>query len=60
MTRTIVLTLTMPTNPPPPEPGGFQRLRRLLKALIRSYGLRCVDIAETKPNEQTAAPESEP
>ncbi len=45
--RTITLTLILP-NGPPTEPSGWQRLRRFLKALLRSYGIKCVDIAERK------------
>jgi hypothetical protein len=40
----ITLTLTLPASTPPHDPNGWQRLRRLLKSLLRSYGLRCVDI----------------
>ncbi len=39
----IVLTLQT-GDYPPDSPDGWQRLRKLLKALLRSYGLRCVDI----------------
>ena len=46
--RTFCLTLAMPTATPPNEPNGFQRLRKLLKCLLRTYGLRCVDISERK------------
>ena len=39
----VVLTISVPpTNGS--EPDGWQRLRRLLKALVRSYGLRCESI----------------
>jgi hypothetical protein len=39
----IILTISVPpTNGS--EPDGWQRLRRLLKALVRSYGLRCESI----------------
>ena len=48
--RIFTLTLSMPTSTPPNEPNGFQRLRKLLKCLLRSYGLRCVDIREL-PNQ---------
>ena len=44
--RTFTLTLAMSMSTPPNEPNGFQRLRRLLKCLLRSYGLRCIDIKE--------------
>ena len=46
MTRTFTLTLSMPTTTPPNEPNGFQRLRQLLKCLLRSYVLKCVNIQE--------------
>ena len=51
MTRTFTLTLAMPTKTPPNEPNGFQRLRKLLKALLRSYGLTCVNIKEEPDDE---------
>jgi hypothetical protein len=39
----VVLTISVPpTNGS--EPDGWQRLRRLLKALVRSYGMRCESI----------------
>ena len=46
ITRTFTITLAMPSSTPPNEPNGFQRLRRLLKCLVRSYGLRCIYITE--------------
>ena len=46
--RTITLTLQLPTATPPGTPDGWQRLRKVLKALLRSYGLRCVYISEIK------------
>jgi hypothetical protein len=39
----VVLVLRVPALPPN-EPDGWQRLRRLLKALVRSYGLKCESI----------------
>lgn len=36
---------------PPPSPDGFLRLRRLLKALVRSYGLKCESIEEKQVDE---------
>jgi hypothetical protein len=39
----VILTLHVPALPPN-EPDGWQRLRKLLKALIRSYGMRCESI----------------
>ena len=44
MTTEYHLTLT-PT-PDPSDPSGLRRLRRALKALLRSYGLRCTAISE--------------
>jgi hypothetical protein len=39
----VVLTISVPpTNGS--EPDGWQRLRRLLKALVRSYGMKCESI----------------
>jgi hypothetical protein len=46
----IILTIRIPTLPPP-KPDGWQRLRRLLKALVRSYGLRCESIEEKQTDE---------
>ena len=46
--QTILMTISVPAFPPN-EPDGWQRLRRLLKALVRSYGLRCESI-EPKPS----------
>jgi hypothetical protein len=41
--ETILMTISVPASSPP-EPDGWQRLRRLLKALVRSYGMRCESI----------------
>lgn len=46
--RTITLTLLLPMVSPPGTPDGWQRLRKFLKALLRSYGLKCVHISERK------------
>jgi hypothetical protein len=46
----IILTISVPASSPP-EPDGWQRLRRLLKALVRSYGLRCESIEEKQVDE---------
>ena len=48
--QTIVLTLHVPPLPPS-EPDGWQRLRRLLKALVRSYGLKCESIEPKRVDE---------
>jgi hypothetical protein len=46
----IVLTISVPPLPPT-EPDGWQRLRRLLKALVRSYGMRCESIEPKRVDE---------
>jgi hypothetical protein len=46
----IILTISVPASSPP-EPDGWQRLRRLLKALVRSYGLRCESIEPKQVDE---------
>ena len=46
----VVLILRVPALPPP-EPDGWQRLRRLLKALVRSYGMKCESIEEKQTDE---------
>lgn len=48
----VCITVAIPPFPPR-TPDGWQRLRKLLKALIRSYGLRCVDISESKRKDET-------
>lgn len=54
MSRTFCLTLAVPSDFPPDEPSGMQRLRKLLKALLRSYGLRCIDIKEQHAEPETS------
>jgi hypothetical protein len=39
----VLLTIRVP-QPNGNEPDGWQRLRRLLKCLIRSYGMKCESI----------------
>jgi hypothetical protein len=42
-----------------PEPGpvpAIIRLRRFLKAALRVYGLKCIDMAEVKPAEPPGEP----
>lgn len=39
----VLLTIRVP-KPTGSEPDGWQRLRKLLKALIRAYGLKCESI----------------
>ena len=46
----VVLVLRVPALPPS-EPDGWQRLRRLLKALVRSYGMRCESIEAKQVDE---------
>lgn len=38
--------LTLTPTPDPSDPTGLRRLRRALKALLRLYGLRCVEVSE--------------
>jgi len=38
--------LTLEAQPDPSDPHGYRRLRKALKVLLRSFGLRCVDITE--------------
>lgn len=33
------------------DPGGIKRVRSLLKVMLRSFGLRCVEIAPTNATE---------
>jgi hypothetical protein len=40
----------------PPAASAVRRLRRFLKAALRCYGLRCVDLREVSPG---AAPAKE-
>ena len=56
--RTFTLTLSMPTSTPPTEPNGWQRFRKVLKALLRTHGLTCVHIQEqdAKPDEPIDGP----
>ncbi len=49
--RRIALLIELPKQTAPTDPAGEQRLRRFLKALLRSYGIRCLAIrppADTK------------
>jgi hypothetical protein len=39
--------LTLRPEPDKSDPAGIRRLRRALKCLLRSFGLRCVDIQES-------------
>jgi hypothetical protein len=38
--------LTLRPEPDRTDPQGIRRLRRALKCLLRSFGLRCTDIEE--------------
>jgi len=38
--------LTLEAQPDPSDPSGYRRLRKALKVLLRSFGLRCVDITQ--------------
>ena len=55
MTTPKKFTLTIQATPNA-HPGVFIRLRQVLKALLRSYGFRCIDIAAV-PEERTAKPQ---
>jgi hypothetical protein len=46
----VIMTIRVPTFPPN-EPDGWQRLRRLLKALVRSYGMKCESIEPKQVDE---------
>ena len=45
--------LTIRPLPDSSDPGGIRRLRRALKALVRSYGLRCTSIQPAKEDTST-------
>jgi len=51
--RRIALLLELPADNP--DAIGMIALRRLLKALLRSYGLRCIDVKE-QPVERDEVP----
>jgi hypothetical protein len=40
--------LTLRPEPDQSDPTGIRRLRRALKCLLRSFGLRCIDIGEAE------------
>jgi hypothetical protein len=46
----IILTISVPKQNGS-EPDGWQRLRRLLKALVRSYGMKCESIEPKQVDE---------
>ena len=39
-------------EPLPHRPPGVEFLRRLLKGLLRSYGYRCLDVREKRPEQR--------
>jgi hypothetical protein len=40
-----LVIITLQVSPAEPNtPGGYQRLRKALKVLLRGYGLRCISI----------------
>lgn len=47
--KTITLVLQLPADRP--RDVGFCLLRKLLKALLRSYGLRLIDIKDDEQGE---------
>lgn len=49
--KTITLVLMLPTDRP--RDDGFCLLRKLLKALLRSYGLRLIDIKDDEQGDRT-------
>lgn len=49
--------LTLRPDRDPSDPSGYRRLRRALKVLARSFGLRCVAATErAEPLETDAEP----
>lgn len=42
--RRIAILVQLPERITPNDPTGEQRLRRFLKAILRSYGIRCLAI----------------
>jgi hypothetical protein len=51
-----VLHITPPTN----DPAPIVRLRRCLKAILRSFGMRCIRVSEQKPGEEVLPEEGTP
>lgn len=47
--RRPVYKLTLRPEPDPTDPDGIRRLRALLKAALRSYGLKCIEVAPEGP-----------
>ena len=50
-------TLTLEADARPNDTEGTMRLKRLLKALLRSYALKCVEVSELreKPTREPSA-----
>ncbi len=46
----VIVTIRVPQSNDN-EPDGWQRLRKLLKALIRSYGMKCESIEPKQVDE---------
>ncbi|XZE45981.1 hypothetical protein SH467x_001243 [Pirellulaceae bacterium SH467] len=47
----MLIEMTLEAKHYPDGPDPFQRLRRLLKALLRVYGLKCVSIRRKESDE---------
>ena len=45
--------LTVQAQPDPSDPSGYRRLRKALKVLLRSFGLRCTDVSERAESLET-------
>jgi len=52
--RRIALLLELPADSP--DSLGMIALRRLLKGLLRAYGLRCIDIQEQPVEREHVSP----
>ena len=50
---TTEFNLTLRPTPDPSDPSGYRRLRKALKVLLRSFGLRCVDVTERAESLET-------
>lgn len=48
----MIIVLTLKTQPPlPGGPDEWQRLRRLLKCLLRTFGMKCIGIRRDDSDE---------
>ncbi len=45
---------------PKGSPDGYQRLRRLLKSLLRVYGLKCVDLRQVETRDPKDGAQTKP